>query len=125
MKKIASLIVAISVLALVSCGSGNQASGPAKAVKTYLDYVKDGKYGKAISCYQQAAELQAFEGKMEESMDKQGGLKSFVLGEETMSEDGNSATVEAILTHGNGEVETQTLRLNKIDGEWKIDATAK
>jgi hypothetical protein len=126
MKKIATLILALSVMTLISCGgSGSKGNSPSKVVKNYYEAIQAEKYDKAISYFEQAEEMQALVGKMEQTFREKEGVKTFQLGEEIISEDGNSATVEVITTHGDGEVEEMTFKLNKIDGEWKIDITQK
>jgi len=130
MKKIASLIMALCVMTLVSCSSGGAGgkNTPTKAVKEYLDCLKSEKFSKSLTYFDgvpevESAEMEALAGKMEESMKEQGGLKSFVLveGGETISECGETATVEAVLTYGNGNIAENTFNLKKVDGEWKID----
>ncbi|MDR0438079.1 MAG: DUF4878 domain-containing protein [Bacteroidales bacterium] len=125
MKKIASLIMALCVISLVSCSSGSKGKTPSDTAKNYLTSLQSGKYEKALSYYDlpEAMEMQALIGKLEESEKKKDGLKSFKLveGGEKISEDGLTATVAVIMTHGNGDVEEETLHLKKVDDEWKLD----
>jgi len=130
MKKIATMIMALGVMALVSCGGGG-GNAPSNTVKNYLDALKSGKYEKAISYFDmdklEADQMKALTGKMDESLKAKGGVKSFKLvdGGEKISECGNKATVEAVMTYGNGETEEQKLKLKNVNDEWKIDMSAK
>ena len=127
MKKISFFVMALCTMALVSCGGGNSPSG---TVKSYLDCLKSGKYEKAIGYFDldksDEAQLKMLVSKMEQSIKEQGGLTSYELvkGGETISEDGNSASVAIRMTMGD-ETEESTLKLKNIDGEWKIDLLSK
>ena len=131
MKKILSLIMALSVMTLVSCGGGGGGKSPSNTAKNYLDALKSGKYEKAIGYFDmdklEADQMKALTGKMDESLKAKGGVKSFKLvdGGETISECGKKATVEAVMTYGNGETEEQKLKLKNVNDEWKIDMSAK
>ncbi len=62
------------------------------------------------------------EGKVKPEMDKNGGIESYEIGEEVISEDGQSATVEFALYFGNGDCESQKSELVNVDGTWYLDA---
>jgi hypothetical protein len=128
MKKIASLVMAFAVMTLVSCGGGG-GNTPTKTVKNYFDDIKAGKYEKAMEYYNVdesgMAQLKMLAGKHEEAMNEKGGITSTEIISETISEDGETATVEAKVTYGNGTVEENTFKLVKADGEWKLDLSSK
>ncbi|MCL2682777.1 MAG: DUF4878 domain-containing protein [Bacteroidales bacterium] len=129
MKKIASLVIALCVITFVSCSPREKT--PSDTVKNYLECLQSGKYEKAISYYNidlgESMEMKMLADKMEESLKEQNGLKSFKLveGGETISEDGKTATVAVLMTHGNGDVEEEILDLVKVDGEWKLEVNLK
>ncbi len=59
--------------------------------------------------------------KAKEFIEKQEGIKSYEVLSETIAEDGNSAKVEMNVVYGNGKEDKQTVKLVKVDDEWKVD----
>jgi translation initiation factor 2B subunit (eIF-2B alpha/beta/delta family) len=139
MKKIVSLVMALCAMAFVSCSSSSEKT-PSGTVKNYLNCLKAEQYEKSVDYFVRPGmtgemmeddedvpevseeEWKALIVKMGESMKEQGGLKSYELVKdgETISEDGNSATVETVLIFGNGTNSENSFKLVKVDGEWKI-----
>lgn len=126
--KIAAL--AIVAVLMCACGGSNTPSGVAeKAVKClqnedyegYVDlvYVQE-KEGKDMK--QEKAQLVALmTAKFSETLKKRGGLKSYEVLSEEISEDGNTAKVKMRIEYGD-KTDEDTIKLRKDDkGNWKID----
>ncbi len=136
MKKMlmAALMVAAGWV-MVSCGGG-ASSTPESVVekamtcieeKDYAGYLelidfqdKDGKTADEIR-----KEVQPLlEAKVQQSIDKKGGIKSWEILETTIAEDGNTAKVKTKIVYGNHDVDdNNTVKLvKKEDGKWMLDA---
>ena len=139
MKKIFSfLAVAVIAFFAVSCGGNKGANtgvkgGPASIEKTIYAQLQKGNYAKAVeimvenldnikasSAEETAQMLSAFTEKAKESNEAKGGVKSFEVLEEEISEDGLSAVVSTKIVYGNGEEKTETSKYVKKDGKWKL-----
>jgi hypothetical protein len=122
-----------AIFALVSCGEGGVggSSTPSDVVKTMVEKIADGNYDDVVAISvtkkgetlneEEQAKIMAFlpEGKKE--IDKKGGLKEVVILAETISEDGNTATVKSQLIYGNGEKGSKSdTKLINVNGKWKI-----
>jgi len=64
--------------------------------------------------------IKAFAEKAESSTEAKGGLKSFEIMEENISEDGLTAAVSVKLVYGNGTEDSDKLNFVKEDGKWKL-----
>ncbi|MCF8229700.1 MAG: DUF4878 domain-containing protein [Bacteroidales bacterium] len=134
MKKLVYLSMVLLGMAVIlsSCGSGG-GSTPADAASHIMKLMQKGDYEGVVDHMQ----LQVKEGEdikaqkemlvalMEEkagkSMDEKGGLESYEVLEETISEDGNSASVKVKSIYGNGSEETQDMDFVKEDGKWLME----
>jgi len=137
MKKVSVVLVLLAMtigLSLVSCGGGG--STPADLEKNLWTYVQKGDYEKAIKYWadisvdgdtkdQMKAMTTMFAEKMKNSMEEKGGLKEFNIVKETISEDGESATVDVALTYGDGSTDEQSNKYVKVDGKWRKDSAGK
>ena len=137
MKKVSVVLVLFAMticLSLVSCGGGG--STPADLEKNLWTYVQKGDYEKAIKYWadisvdgetkeQMKSMAAIFAGKMKESMEEKGGLKEFKIVNETISADGETATVDVALTYGDGSTEEQSNKYVKVDGKWMKDSAGK
>ncbi|MHB9111319.1 MAG: Rv0361 family membrane protein [Thermoleophilia bacterium] len=121
---VAVSVLTILVLSAFGCGS----SGPKAAVEDFMGAAKDKDCEKMIDLI----DLSALE-TSGVAIDKQelvdackaesalGEIVSYKILEETV--DGDKATVKVEVTtkeNGNEQTESDTLQLNKRDGEWKI-----
>ena len=136
MKKVSVILVLLAMticLSLVSCGGG---STPASMEKNLWTYVQKGDYEKAIKYWadisvdgetkeQMKSMAAMFAGKMKESMEEKGGLKEFKIVNETISADGETATVDVALTYGDGSTEEQSNKYVKVDGKWMKNSEGK
>jgi hypothetical protein len=138
MKKVSVvlLVVAMAIsLSLVSCGGGG-GSTPADLEKNLWTYVQKGDYEKAIKYWadisvdgdtkdQMKTMTSMFAEKMKSTMEEKDGLKEFKIVKETISDDGETATVDVSFTYGNGSTEEQSNKYTKVDGKWKKDNSMK
>lgn len=136
MRKTILGIFAIIVMALAtwSCGGGATSSPSSvaeEAIKclqekdyegySKLIYLKE-KEGQTIED-QQKAIVALIADKMNKTLDKKDGIKSYEIVSEEIAEDGKSGKVKTIITYGNGDTDKQNLSVIKTDdGEWMIDA---
>jgi hypothetical protein len=127
----------IAVLAVVwlmaSCGGGggNTPSGIAKAFYTHA---KAGNYEKACraaipkdACTAEMEKDMPYEdgiklisGLLKYGIEAEGGVKSFSVGEENISEDGKTATVTVTVITGNGEENEMPHSFAKENGKWRM-----
>lgn len=126
--------IVVMVLATWSCGGGASStpSGVAEeAIKclqekdyegySKLIYLKE-KEGQTIED-QQKAIVALIADKMNKTLDKKEGIKSYEIISEEIAEDGNSAKVKTKITYGNGDTDDQKMKFIKTDdGKWMIDA---
>jgi predicted SnoaL-like aldol condensation-catalyzing enzyme len=126
------LVITAFILLAVSCGGGSNDS-PAGIEKAMYSQLQKGNYEKAAelladnlesdktpSAEEKAEFVKAFAEKAKQSTEARGGVKSFEIVKETISEDGESATVETRVIYGDGKEEIQTTKYVKKDGIWKL-----
>lgn len=130
MKKLfISMFVAVVALTLWSCGPANTPSAVAEEAckcmqnedyEGYADLMdlKKSEDGKGVEKEQLAALLRE---KGTKTMEKKQGIKSYEVLSEEISEDGKSANVKMKIVYGNGDEDTQKMKLVKNDdGDWKL-----
>ena len=116
-----SLILVVSVL-IIGCG-GNKTSTPKDAVNEYYSLMKSGKMEKAMALTTMTdeeikKEIAKYEGfKLE--------IKNYEIVSEQIAEDGQSAKVKVKFCFTSSmtdkvEEQTSTVKLNLIEGVWKI-----
>lgn len=116
-----SLILVVSVL-IIGCG-GNKTSTPKDAVNEYYSLMKSGKMEKAMALTTMTdeeikKEIAKYEGfKLE--------IKNYEIVSEQIAEDGQSAKVKVKFSFTSSmtdkvEEQTSTVKLNLIEGVWKI-----
>ena len=133
MRKVFSFL-AVAVIALFTASCGGGGNTPASIEKAICSQMQKGDYEKAIeimfeniddsSDVPSGAEkekfLTAFAEKAKQSADAKGGIKSFEITGEEISEDGLSATVTSKIIYGNGKEETKTSKYINKDGKWRV-----
>jgi hypothetical protein len=131
MKKVMFFVFAASLFVLAGCSSNNS---PSAIESEMLTQMKNGNYEKAVELYfkytnnakedtsaeEMAEYTKAFAQKAKESAEKQGGLKSFEIVSETISEDGTEAEVVSKLVYGDGSDKEETSKYVKVNEQWKI-----
>lgn len=117
----------IALLMAFISGCGLMDSGPASTVKAFYKETESGKLAEAVERVSGPMvqmmgkdKLKASLAHQTEKIKKKGGIKSI----ETKSEEinGEMATVEVLLTYGDGSTETDKNKLIKGDKGWLIVA---
>lgn len=114
---------------MTSCTS----SSPGDTFKDYMELMKKGDVKEFVKGFavdetqtpeEQEKQTQLIEGligdKTKKMMEERQGLKDVQILEETISEDGNSATLKVKFVYGNGSEEENTQEMVKQDGKWKM-----
>ena len=131
-KFLLSIALVSAMFAFVSCGEGGigGVTAPRDVVKTYLVNIADGNYDAAVAIFvtkkgkelseEEQAKMKAFLPKAKEEMDKKGGLKEVVIVEETIAEEGTTATVKYQIVYGNGDKSgSENAKLIKVNNVWR------
>jgi hypothetical protein len=140
MKKMTILAALCCCFVLASCGGGNGGNTPSELVLKFHGLAKeDGGDMKRAMAYvlentdfsavtpeaaektkSQMTELSsALSEKMVAEVEKHGGIESFEIAEEVISEDGLSATVTGKSLYKDGESgDESTMNFVKVDGKW-------
>lgn len=121
MKQLLTALVLLCSFALVGCGGS---TGPGDTVKELnyamekgdLDTVK--KIVPGLAGMMGDEKLKAMMTEASAEAKKKGGIKSVEILKEEIN--GDTATVEHKVTWGNGDEETETSELAKVDGQWII-----
>lgn len=129
MKSMLKVFAAFLLLFLIACG-GNT---PSDVAEQAYSYMKDGEYAKCVelmySDTENADEYEAgakmMEGLLQASYEKikakNGGIKSYEVVSEDLSEDGEEAVVSMKVTYEDNSVEDEDMKLKKNkDGDWKL-----
>jgi hypothetical protein len=121
-----------AIFALVSCGEGGLgSSSPSDVVKISAGNIADEDYDALFAVYvnkngeelskEEQDKIKAIMPQIKGEMDKKGGLKEVIIIEETISEDGTTATVNSQLVFGDGEKSNEDkTELINVNGNWKI-----
>lgn len=122
-KYIFTMVMCLFTVALVtSCSSSNTPKGVAEKAAKCLKS-KDFK-GLVKLVDMPDEERDGFATMMEEkaskNLDKKDGISSFEILEEDVNEVAGTARVKVKYIYGNGEEETETMKLVKKDGDWKL-----
>ena len=127
MKKVL-LGFAVIMLAVitVSCSKSNS---PKDVATSFIQAMKNKNYEKAADCFYyegtkddikaDKAQVLAFMEKAGQSIEKDGGIKSYKIN--SVEEDGDTAIVKGEITYGNGDVKEDEIETKKVDGKWYID----
>jgi len=128
MEKIKIVWVLMISALLFSCGGGSD-SKPADQVDKLIKSIEKGEYDAAIDCLamegktltdEEKNKLNAMLGMTKGVIDSKKGITSSEVIEETISEDGNTATVKIKYVYGNGDEDNSEYNLVKEDGAWKV-----
>ena len=128
MKKVL-LGFAVILLAVVAVSCSSKSNSPKDVAETFIQAMKSKNYEKAADCFYyegtkdeikaDKAQVVAFMEKAGQSMEKQGGIKSYKIN--SVEEDGDTAVVKGEITYGDGEVKEDEILTKKVDGKWYID----
>ena len=110
----------------VSCSKSNS---PKDVATSFIQAMKNKNYEKAADCFYyegtkdeikaDKAQVLAFMEKAGQSIEKDGGIKSYKIN--SVEEDGDTAIVKGEITYGNGDVKEDEIETKKVDGKWYID----
>ncbi|RKY90965.1 MAG: hypothetical protein DRQ01_08400 [Ignavibacteriae bacterium] len=127
-----SVALITAIFALISCGEGGLgSSSPGDVVKISAGNIADEDYDALVTLYvnkngeelskEEQDKIKAIMPEVKKEMDKKGGLKEVIILEETIAEDGTTATVKTQIVFGDGEKSNEdTSNLIKVNGEWRI-----
>ena len=121
-----SLAVFAFMAFLFSCSGGG--NSPAGVSKSFLLKVERGDTEAAAKMFEgmenaTEEEMQKSKALLDESSKEialKGGVKKVDVLNETISEDGQNASVEMKVTYGNGEEDESTTKLIKTEDGWKL-----
>ena len=122
MKKI--VLISFAVIAMVLCMASCSKPTPATITKDCIEYLKKGDYAAFVETLDADKEQKEqfkmlIEEKGKKAIEKKDGITSYEIISEEISEDGNSAVVEAEILYGNGKKDKSKFRFANVDGEWK------
>jgi len=130
-KLLFSIAIITAIFALISCGEGGLgSSSPGDVVKIGIEFMVDENYDAMIALHvnkngeeltkEEQDKIKAIMPEVKKEMDKKGGLMEVIILEETIAEDGTTATVKTQAVFGNGEKSNEdTSKLIKVKGEWR------
>lgn len=126
MKKVLlSMVMCLFLMALVtSCGHDNTPRGVAEAAAKCLkneDYKGLAKLAD-VSDSERDAFKSILESKVSKNLEQKGGLDSYEILDEKINEEAGTATVRVKYNYGNGSSNTESVRLVKREGDWKLKA---
>ncbi len=123
MKKCSLILLVVCVLCFAGCSKNT----PKGVVKTYYKELQSKNYEGAAQYFAESENQEtstAFAGKLKESIEDHGGLKSYqVLGDSIC--DDSTVVVFTTFSFSDGESGTSDMRVLKKGGDWKIDAMCK
>ena len=131
MKKVFSILAlaAIALLAANCGGGGGGGNTPSGIMKSVYTQMQAGNYDKAAKFFldnldatdKEKAQYGALitSDKLKKSAEEKGGIQSFEIVSEKISDDGLSAVVEMKIVGKNGKTETNKGSFVKKDGVWK------
>ena len=130
------LVAAVVVLFTTNCGGSGSGGGnnPSNIEKSIYTQMQKGNYEKAAeimlnnlddsketpSDEEKAQFLTALTEKAKQSAEAKGGINSFEITGENISEDGLTATVDTKVVYGDGTEKTETNKYVNKDGKWKL-----
>lgn len=121
MKKFLSMAAMLLFVGfMVSCGPAT----PSDIAADSIEYIKAGDYESYVNTFDMSVEekqqyREMCEKKVSKGLEQKGGITSYKVVSETISEDGTQATVEVLITYGDAESEISKFKFVK-DGEvWK------
>ncbi|MFI3261915.1 MAG: DUF4878 domain-containing protein [Rikenellaceae bacterium] len=131
MKKVFALLTVLcAFVCFVSCSSQ---SSPKDAAEKYAKCVQKGDFEGLVDLFymkstgdtakdkeQKDQLVSMFNEKAKPEIEKKGGIKSYTIGEETISEDGESAKVKVTFEYGDGTTDDEKTNLEKVDGKWYL-----
>lgn len=137
MKKLSltAIVLAFFVTFMFCACGGGSSKGPANISMKLWEQVQKENYKKAAEIWYDNADLgdnapdaekiAALSSKMEESRANQPKITNVKMVKEEIDEELGKASVTVLITYDDGNEEEETDKYKKVDGTWKIDASAK
>ncbi|MBN1766942.1 MAG: DUF4878 domain-containing protein [Prolixibacteraceae bacterium] len=138
MKKLFYLFSAITLVTLVISACEPKANTPSAAAEKVAKAMQKGDYKTVVNQMnfdeeegvsskdvddQKEMFASLLEEKASESIAENGGIKSYEIIEETISEDGQTAEVKVKYTYHDNSVETETMSFSNINGDWLLEVS--
>jgi FlaG/FlaF family flagellin (archaellin) len=135
MKKIVYLfsIIAFVTVLFGACGSSSNTPGAAaekiakatqkgdfKTIVNNMHIAEEGQSAEDIQM-QKDMFINILEEKAKETIDENGGIKSYEVLEEKVADDGKTAKVKMKYVYENGSEETENMSFVNIDGKWLLE----
>lgn len=116
-----SIALVAMVLCFASCGKPET---PATIAEECIENIKNGDFDAFVETIDADEETksqfkQLFEAKGKEMIEKSGGIASYKIVSEEISEDGKTAKVKAEIEYGNGKKKDEKFNFVNVDGKWK------
>lgn len=119
------IFMSIALVAMVFCfASCSKPETPATIAEGCIENIKNGDYDAFVETLDADEETksqfkQLFEAKGKEMIEKSGGIASYKIVSEEISEDGKTAKVKAEIEYGNGKKKDEKFNFVNVDGKWK------
>jgi len=132
MKKVSGILMTISLMFIIGLfslsGCSSSGNKPGETVKKGAKLLFDKKYEAAVKLYvkndgeklteEEKAKLMGMMPMALKEKESKQGLKDVEIMEETISEDGKTATVKYKMIFNNGDTDDERTELINIDGDW-------
>ncbi len=127
------LVIIFSALCAVVLMTSCVRSTPSKVTQSYAEYIVEKDYNSAVDLYlfpgETPEEIEKgrqrmkaiFENFLIPEFDRNGGVVSYTIGEETIDDNENTAVVELILRFENNKIFDRHSRLIRVNGVWHLD----
>jgi hypothetical protein len=139
MKKLFVFLAVAAFMLSTGCkNSTTQTPTPSSIEKTLYDQIQKGDHEQAMTVLfdnldtdeeeriEKEEFIAEFSQKSRESYEAQGGLKSYEIIAEEISENGDTARVQTKMIYGDGTADTNSTEyIRKHDGTWKISLFGK
>jgi hypothetical protein len=124
-KLLLGMVALLSIFFATSCGGPKT---PGEIAKYYTEKMYKGDIEEVLEAYVNPPEgekkdqlVALVKGKLEKTLEKKEGLSEVKIMEEKIAEDGETARVKLEVIFGDGSKDHDTMRLKKVDGDWKIN----
>jgi len=127
LKTLTVLTIIISIIALTACTGG---ASPSTVIKKSYDLMKVKDFETLSKLYvkddgtklsdDEYKKIEGLAGMGYKEYEKKGGIKTVIIDEEKIAEDGKSARVKFTINYGNDKTNRENAKLIKVDGKWLI-----
>ncbi len=132
MKKIFTLLSIVCAFAFMVACSSSPTSSPTAVAESFCKAMQNNDFealidlvyfsgGEEIAASKKSKYLAIMSEKGDTLANKDGGIKSYTIGEEQISEDGSEAKIRVEFENGNGKSDGTTLDCVCVDGTWYLE----